>query len=109
MLKFTDFILQKEEVRTRVKYAPLPPKAIKKPPIERSNVSRVLEVLRQRISAFKNHLRAFQRNPNKKHNKRILGLYAGDTNQDLNVISESYDSFKIEKPTKMKEKNLNIK
>ena len=107
MLKFTDFILQ--EVRTRVKYAPLPPKAIKKPPIERSNVSRVLEVLRQRISAFKNHRRAFQRNPNKKHNNKILGLYAGDTNQDLNVISESYDSFKIEKPTKMKEKNLNIK
>ncbi len=49
MLKFTEYVLAKEET-SQVKYAPTPPEKIKKPPIKTSNFSGVLEVLRQRIA-----------------------------------------------------------
>jgi hypothetical protein len=97
MLKFTEFVLAKEET-SQVKYAPPPPKKIKKPPIIRSNASGVLEVLRQRIAAFKNHLRTFIRNPNIKHNNKVLGLVAGDIDKNETALTESYDSFNIAKP-----------
>ena len=97
MLKFTEFVLAKEET-SQVKYAPSPPKKIKKPPIIRSNASGVLEVLRQRITAFKNHLRSFIRNPNIKHNNKVLGLVAGDLDKNEMALTESYDSFNIAKP-----------
>ena len=97
MLKFTEFILTKEET-SQVKYAPSPPQTIKKLAIIRSDASGVLEVLRQRIAAFKNHLRSFMQNPNIMHNNRVLGLVAGDLDKNETALIESYDSFNIVKP-----------
>ena len=79
-------------------YAPKQPKIKQKGPLERENKSGTIEYLKQLVVGIRNHRAAVNSRPNQKPVKRIVGMYAGDTNKNEEALTESYDSFNIVKP-----------
>ena len=71
---------------TTIVYARVPPKSLQKGPIQRQNASGVLEYLKQLIVGIKNKNAALGNKPNRKVNDKIVGMYAGDTNKNNNVV-----------------------
>jgi hypothetical protein len=79
-------------------YAKVPPKPLQKGPRYRENTSGPKEYLMQFIVGLENNRAANKTKINKKVNRKIIGMYAGDVNKNDQALTESYDSFNIAKP-----------